>query len=234
MQERVQKILASCGIASRRKAEELICQGRVRIGDKICVLGDTADREIDRIFVDDVLLGSAEKKVYIMLHKPRGYVTTMEDEKGRKTVRDLVDCGVRVYPVGRLDMDSEGLLLMTNDGDLTNRLIHPAHQVEKTYDVWVKNYEPGGDRVMARPMDIDGYRIAPAKVRCRWEKDGKAMLSVTIHEGRNRQIRKMAEQCGMTVTRLRRKQEGPVSLGDLPLGTWRYLTENEIQALANL
>lgn len=234
MQERVQKILASCGIASRRKAEEMICQGRVRIGERICQLGDTADRDTDAIFVDGVPVKSQEEKVYIMLNKPRGYVTTMEDEKGRKTVRDLVDCGVRVYPVGRLDMDSEGLLLMTNDGDLTNRLIHPTHQVEKTYDVWVKNYRSGGEKAMSRPMDIDGYRIAPARVRCRWSEGDKARLMVTIHEGRNRQIRKMAEQCGMTVTRLRRIQEGPVSLGNLPVGDWRYLTENEIQSLRNL
>lgn len=234
MQERVQKILASCGIASRRKAEEMICQGRIRIGDKICTLGDRADPELDTIFVDDLPLKAQEKKVYIILNKPRGYVTTMEDEKGRKTVRELVDCGLRVYPVGRLDMDSEGLLLMTNDGELTNRLIHPSHQVEKSYDVWVKNYSSVGAMKMQKPMDIDGYRIRPAKVRLIWQDGDKAMLSVTIHEGRNRQIRKMAEQCGMTVTRLRRMQEGPVSLGELKKGQWRYLTENEILSLQNL
>ena len=234
MQERVQKILASCGIASRRRAEELIRQGRVRIGERMCVLGDTADLETDTIFVDDRPIGAAEEKVYIMLNKPRGYVTTMEDEKGRKTVKELVDCGQRVYPVGRLDMDSEGLLLMTNDGELTNRLIHPAHEVEKTYDVWVKNYRKDRAEAMSRSMDIDGYRIRPAKVKLKWNDTDKAVLSITIHEGRNRQIRKMAEQCGMTVTRLRRMQEGPLSLGELPKGQWRYLTENEISGLRNL
>lgn len=234
MQERVQKILASCGIASRRKAEELICQGRVRIGEAICNLGDRADPETDTIYVDDLPIKTQEKKVYIMLNKPRGYVTTMADEKGRKTVRELVNCGLRVYPVGRLDMDSEGLLIMTNDGTLTNRLIHPSHEVEKTYDVWVKSYSPVGISKMQRPMDIDGYRIRPAKVRLNWQDGDRAMLSVTIHEGRNRQIRKMAEQCGMQVTRLRRMQEGPVSLGDLEKGQWRYLTENEISSLMNL
>lgn len=234
MQERVQKILASCGIASRRKAEELICQGRVRIGEQICQLGDRADVETETIYVDDVPVKKQEDKVYIMLNKPRGYVTTLKDEKGRKTLLDLVDCGLRVYPVGRLDMDSEGLLLLTNDGELTNRLIHPAHQVDKTYDVWVNGYAPGKEKAMEQPMDIDGYRISPAQVQLRWQKGQTAMLSVTIHEGRNRQIRKMAEQCGMCVTRLRRMQEGPVSLGELPKGAWRYLTENEILALRNL
>lgn len=212
----------------------MICQGRVMVGERICQLGDTADREKDIIFVDGVPVKAAEEKVYIMLNKPRGYVTTMEDERGRKTVRDLVECGVRVYPVGRLDMDSEGLLLMTNDGDLTNRLIHPIHQVEKTYDVWVKNYESGGEKSMARPMEIDGYRISPARVRVQWAKGKNALLTVTIHEGRNRQIRKMAEQCSMTVTRLRRVEEGPLTLGKLPVGSWRYLTENEIRQLRNL
>ena len=234
MQERVQKILSSCGIASRRKAEELIRQGRVRIGERLAIIGDTADPELDMIFVDDVPVERTEKKVYIMLNKPRGYVTTMEDEKGRKTVRELVDCGERVYPVGRLDMDSEGLLLMTNDGELTNRLIHPAHEVEKTYDVWVKGYRKDRVEAMGRAMDIDGYRIQPARVELLWNDGDRAMLTVTIHEGRNRQIRKMAQNCNMTVTRLRRMKEGPLQLADLPKGQWRYLTENEIMMLINL
>lgn len=234
MQERVQKILASCGIASRRKAETMISQGRVRIGTRICALGDTADRETDVIFVDDVPLKLEEEKVYIMLNKPRGYVTTLQDEKGRKTVRELVDCGVRVYPVGRLDMDSEGLLLMTNDGDLTNRLIHPTHQVEKTYEVWVNHYSPRGLSAMEKPMVIDGYRIRPARVGLKWCRSDTAMLTVTIHEGRNRQIRKMAEQCGLYVTRLRRIQEGALCLGELPKGQWRYLTEAELAQLKKL
>ncbi len=234
MQERVQKILSARGVASRRAAEELIRQGRVRIGDKICVLGDTTDTDTDALFVDDELVPCTEKKVYIMLNKPRGYVTTMEDEKGRKTVRELVDCGLRVYPVGRLDMDSEGLLLMTNDGELTNRLIHPAHEVQKTYDVWVIHYKRDRVAAMGRAMDIDGYRIKPALVALIWSDGDKAQLRVTIHEGRNRQIRKMAQKCSMTVTRLRRVQEGSLSLGDLPRGQWRYLTENEIQDLLSL
>lgn len=234
MQERVQKILAARGVASRRKAEELIRQGRVRLGDKICTLGDTAERDTEELFLDDMPVAGAEKKVYIMLNKPRGYVTTMEDEKGRKTVRELVDCGVRAYPVGRLDMDSEGLLIMTNDGELANRLIHPSHEVEKTYDVWVKNYQKDRVLAMGRSMEIDGYRIKPAKVELVWSDGDCAMLHVTIHEGRNRQIRKMAQKCQMTVTRLRRQREGKLVLGELPKGQWRYLTETEVSQLKEL
>lgn len=234
MQERVQKILAARGVASRRAAEELIRQGRVRLGDRVCVIGDVAETDTDALYVDGIPVRPAEKKVYIMLNKPRGYVTTMEDEKGRRTVRELVDCGVRVYPVGRLDMDSEGLLLMTNDGELTNRLIHPAHEVDKTYDVWVKGYGKDKIRAMQRPMEIDGYRIRPAEVSLLWVEGDRAMLKVIIHEGRNRQIRKMAQKCNMTVTRLRRMQEGPLSLGELPKGEWRYLTEYEIGLLMKL
>jgi 23S rRNA pseudouridine2605 synthase len=234
LQERVQKILAACGVASRRRAEELIRQGRVSVNGKICVIGDTADSAIDEIFLDGKSICPPEEKVYIMLNKPRGYVTTMSDEKGRKTVAELVSCGKRVYPVGRLDMDSEGLLIMTNDGDLANKMLHPAHQVDKTYEVWVKNYGPSKLRAMGRPMDIDGYRIRPAKVLLLSQGDDLAKLSVTIHEGRNRQIRKMAEASGMLVTRLRRIQEGPLFLGELPKGNWRFLTKNEIMQLQNL
>ena len=158
-------------------------------------------------------------------------MTTMQDEKGRKNVTMLVDCGTRVYPVGRLDMDSEGLLILTNDGDFANKMLHPAHEVEKIYEVWVKNASQPRIAQMKAPMVIDGYRIRPAGVKTLWLRDGSAKLQVTIHEGRNRQIRKMAAQCGMTVTRLKRVQEGSLKLGALPVGQWRYLTENEISTL---
>ena len=171
----------------------------------------------------------------LMLYKPRGVVTTLSDEKGRPTVADLVrDCGERVWPVGRLDMDSEGLLLMTNDGALTNILLHPGHEIDKIYHVWVKNYRKDRGQSMARPMDIDGYRIRPAGVEVLWQQGDTALLQVTIHEGRNRQIRKMAAACQMTVTRLRRVAEGPLQLGDLPRGQWRYLSENEILSLQKM
>lgn len=231
MQERVQKIVAACGIASRRKAEEWIKAGRVMVNGKICSLGDLADAETDTILVDGKPLEKSEEKVYIMLNKPRGYVTTMQDEKGRKTVSQLVDAGVRVYPVGRLDMDSEGLLLMTNDGELTNMLIHPSHEIRKTYEVLVEHYHENGASDMGKAMDIDGYRIRPAEVTLLRVQGSRALLRVTIHEGRNRQIRKMAKQCGMVVLRLKRIREGTLELGDLKVGCWRYLKPAEIAGL---
>lgn len=234
MQERVQKILARNGIASRRKAEELIAAGRVTVNGRTCALGDCADGEKDRIAVDGVPVGPEPEQVYILLHKPRGYVTTASDEKGRKTVLDLVDCGRRVYPVGRLDMDSEGLLLLTNDGELTNRLIHPAGEIHKTYQVWLSGASAGKIAALSQPMDIDGYRIRPAQVETVALRGAQAQVTVTIHEGRNRQIRKMAEKCGMAVTRLRRVSEGGLQLGKLPPGKWRYLTENEVAMLKSL
>ena len=231
MQERVQKILSGLGVASRRKAEDYIRQGRVTVNGETIQLGAAADPETDTILLDGKPLPKPASRVYILLNKPRGYVTTMQDEKGRKNVTMLVDCGTRVYPVGRLDMDSEGLLILTNDGDFANKMLHPAHEVEKIYEVWVKNASQPGIEQMKAPMLIDGYRIRPAGVKALRLRDGSAKLQVTIHEGRNRQIRKMAAQCGMTVTRLKRVQEGSLKLGDLPVGQWRYLTENEISML---
>ncbi len=231
MRERVQKILAGSGVASRRRAEQMILDGRVQVNGTICSLGDTADRETDRITVDGVPIPDTPRPVYIMLNKPRGYVSTASDEKGRPTVLDLVDCGVRVYPVGRLDMDSEGLLLLTNDGELTNRLLHPAHRVDKTYLVWLRGADADRLLAMGESMDIDGYRISPADVEVQERKNDRARIRVTIHEGRNRQIRKMAETCGMSVMRLMRIEEGTLSLGDLPSGAWRYLSPSEIEEL---
>lgn len=234
MQERIQKILARYGVASRRRAEQMILEGRVQVNGRTCLLGESADPETDIVTVDGTALSAPPRLVYIMLHKPRGYVTTADDDRGRKTVLDLVDCGERIYPVGRLDMDSEGLLLLTNDGELTNRLIHPAHQVTKTYLVWLKNADPEKVRAMARPMEIDGYRIRPAQIgMIRREKD-KIQIMIEIHEGRNRQIRKMADQCGMEVTRLKRIAEGPIQLGELKCGCWRCLTDHEVTALKKL
>ena len=231
MQERVQKILSGLGVASRRKAEDYIRQGRVTVNGEIIQLGATADPETDTILLDGKPLPKPAGRVYILLNKPRGYVTTMQDEKGRKNVTMLVDCGTRVYPVGRLDMDSEGLLILTNDGDFANKMLHPAHEVEKIYEVWVENASQPGIAQMMTPLVIDGYQIRPAGVKALWLRDGSAKLQVTIHEGRNRQIRKMAAQCGMTVTRLKRVQEGSLKLGALPVGQWRFLTENEISTL---
>ncbi len=228
MTERLQKILSARGVASRRTAETMIAEGRVRVNGVTAVLGQSADPEFDEITVDGKLLPSAESYVYILLHKPRGYVTTLSDEKGRKTVAELVaDCGVRVYPVGRLDLDSEGLLLLTNDGEFANRLMHPKHEVEKTYLTWVNDFSEEALVRLKQPIQLDGYRIQPPKVH--WIKQG--LLEITIHEGRNRQVRRMCEAAGMRVTRLKRIREGNLTLGDLPLGAWRYLTQEEVKRL---
>lgn len=232
MQERLQKILSARGIASRRKAEEMISAGRVSVNGRIALLGESADPDADEIKVDGTLLPSQREYVYILLNKPRGFVTTLSDEKGRPNAAQLVaDCGVRVYPVGRLDMDSEGLLLFTNDGDFANRMMHPKHEVEKTYDTWVTGYNPGCLKALTSPMELDGYRLRVPKVKLLKAEGDKARLQITIHEGRYRQVRRMCEKAGMYVTRLRRIREGSLLLGDLPKGKWRYLTQEEIAAL---
>ena len=233
MTERLQKILSGCGVCSRRKAEEYIAAGRVTVNGRTAQLGDTADPEIDEILLDGSKLPSKCDYVYIMLHKPRGYVTTLSDEKGRKNAAQLVsDCGTRVYPVGRLDMDSEGLLHFTNDGEFANSLMHPRHEVNKTYYVTVRDYSPEKLKKLSEPMELDGYTIRKPDVSLlKDRKNGRAVLAVTIHEGRNRQVRRMCAIVGMEVTRLVRVSEGALKLGDLPNGTWRYLTAGEVALL---
>lgn len=234
MTERLQKIISARGLASRRKAEEWIQQGRVTVNGLTAQLGDSADPDMDVIQVDGKDLPSTQNNVYIMLNKPRGYVTTLSDEKGRKNVSELVaDCGVRVYPVGRLDMDSEGLLLFTNDGDFANLLMHPKHEVEKTYDTWVTGYTQEGENALRLPIELDGYRIRAPKVAVLQQEGDRAKIRITIHEGRNRQVRRMCQAAGMHVNRLRRIREGQLMLGDLPLGKWRHLTPGEIGMLKN-
>ena len=232
MTERIQKILSARGVASRRKAEEMITAGRITINGRIAVLGDSADPELDKILVDGKPLPSPSEAVYIMLHKPRGYVTTLSDEKGRKTVAQLVsDCGTRVYPVGRLDYDSEGLLLLTNDGEFANAMMHPKHRIEKTYAVWVTGYREEATQLLKQPIELDGYQIRPPQVKLIRAEGNKALYHVTIGEGRNRQVRRMCAHAGLDVQRLKRIREGKLELGDLPLGKWRYLTEQEIAEL---
>ena len=168
-----------------------------------------------------------------MLNKPRGYVCTLSDEKGRKNVAELVSgCGARVYPVGRLDLNSEGLLLLTNDGELANRLTHPKKEVDKVYLVWLSQYIPGCEDSIASPIEIDGRPTSPAKVEKLRQEGETALLRITIHEGRNRQIRRLCERANVTVTRLRRVAEGSLQLGDLKPGQWRVLTEEEIAGLS--
>ena len=232
MKERLQKILSSRGVASRRKAEELILSGQVQVNGVTANLGDSADPEVDKILVGGKPLPEKKAFVYLILNKPRGFVTTLSDEKGRANVSQLVaDCPVRVYPVGRLDMDSEGLLLFTNDGDFANRMMHPKHEVDKTYDTWVTGYHPGVLNRLLEPMELDGYALRKPNVKLLKAEGDKARLHITIHEGRNRQVRRMCEIAGMHVTRLRRIREGSLSLGDLPKGKWRYLTEAELQKM---
>lgn len=228
MEERLQKILSAHGICSRRGAEALLAAGRITVNGRPAAVGDKADPERDDIRVDGKPLRSPQRRTYLLLNKPRGYVTTLSDEKGRKTVADLVkDCGARVWPVGRLDLDSEGLLVLTDDGALTQRLLHPSHEVEKEYLVWVRGDIAAALPVLRGPMELDGVPLSPARV----EPAGEGKLSVTIHEGRNRQVRRMCAQAGLQVTRLRRVREGALTLGGLKPGRWRPLTMEELALL---
>ena len=233
MEQRLQKILSNYGVASRRKAEQMILDRRVRVNGNTASLGDVADDEEDVIEVDGVRLKRQPARIVLMLNKPRGYVCTLSDEKGRRNVAELVSgCGARVYPVGRLDLNSEGLLLLTNDGELANRLTHPKKEVDKVYLVWLSQYIPGCEDSIASPIEIDGRPTSPAKVEKLRQEGETALLRITIHEGRNRQIRRLCERANVTVTRLRRVAEGPLQLGDLKPGQWRVLTEEEIAGLS--
>ena len=230
--ERLQKIIAARGLCSRRQAEKWIEEGRVRVNGNTAHLGDTADVTEDVIEVDGKRLPKAGKKLYLMLNKPRGYVTTLSDEKGRKNAAELVaGCGVRVYPVGRLDMDSEGLLLFTNDGEFANLMMHPKHEVDKVYRVWVTNFAPEKLDALKEPIELDGYKIKKPKVRPVRMEPTRAILDVTIHEGRNRQVRRMCQAAGMEVARLKRIAEGGLRIGELKVGAWRYLEPRELEAL---
>lgn len=232
MKERLQKLIASAGLCARRTAEEWIAAGRVCVNGAVASLGDRADPETDTVTVDGAPLPGKPGAVYLMLNKPRGYVTTLSDEYGRRTAAELVaDCGVRVYPVGRLDRDSEGLLLFTNDGELAQRLLHPRHQVDKVYLVTVRGDIRGAAERLMAITQLDGEPIAPAQAAEVARHEGQAMLRVTIHQGKNRQVRRMCAQIGLHVVRLQRIQEDSLLLGDLPAGKWRYLTDQELQGL---
>ena len=227
MRERIQKILSARGVASRRAAEELIRQGRVTVDGVPCALGALAEPDCRTIAVDGVPIPPPPEHVYLMLYKPRGYITTLSDERGRRTAASLVDCGTRVYPVGRLDYDSEGLLLFTNDGALADRLMHPRREISKVYEVTARGPLDGVAERLRRPLVLDGYRIRPPEV----EQTAPGRFLITIHEGRNRQIRRMCAAAGLEVLRLRRIAEGPLQLGTLAPGAWRPLTEAELAAL---
>lgn len=228
MEERLQKILSAAGVCSRRQAEEYLSQGRVLVNGRPAHLGDKADLARDTVTFDGVDIAKPAALTYIMLHKPRGTITSLSDDKGRPTVADLVkDCPVRVWPVGRLDWDSEGLLILTNDGALTNRLLHPRHGVEKEYLVTVRGDVDAAVPLLEGPMELDGVPLSPARVRVVDDK----RLSIVIHEGKNRQVRRMCAQAGLEVIRLKRVREGGLTLDGLSRGRWRYLSAQEVRAL---
>lgn len=231
---KLQKYFSDCGIMSRRAAEEAIKKGLVRVNGQVAELGLRIDPDTDTVeYKGRILKPSAEEKTYILLNKPRGYVTTMSDEKGRPTVRDLVSSvGARVYPVGRLDMDSDGLLLLTDDGELTNRLTHPRHEIPKIYHVTVRGtVSESALAALRAPMVIDGYEILPVKTEVLSTSVDSTTLRMTLYEGRNRQIRKMCETQQLKITRLCRVALGNISLGTLEVGKWRRLTQREIEYL---
>lgn len=234
MEERLQKLLSAAGVCSRRAAEEYITAGRISVNGAPAILGQRADPDQDDIQVDGKPLNPAVPPVYLMLNKPRGYVTTLSDERGRQTVADLVaDVGTRVYPVGRLDLDSEGLLLLTNDGALTQHLLHPSQEISKTYHLTVYGDVKGTADRLAALTDLEGETIRPATVETLRTTSQTAEFAITIHEGKNRQIRRMCMICGLIVKRLCRVREHTLELGDLPTGKWRYLTDAEVDSLKN-
>ena len=228
---RLQKFFSDCGILSRRAAEAEIAAGNVKVNGAVAQIGDSIDPTTDIVEYRGkrILPRENQKRHYIMLNKPRGFVTTMQDEKGRPTVANLTSgVGTRVYPVGRLDMDSEGLLLLTDDGEFTNRLTHPRHEIPKIYHVTLSKVLTKEELATLRaPMELDGYRLQPVTVK----KLAPDTIQMNLYEGRNRQIRRMCEATGLKVIRLQRVAIGDLGLGDLPLGKWRELSPEEVQYL---
>lgn len=233
---RLQKHLSESGIASRRKAEELIMEGKVKVNGRVATLGDKVDPKRDKVTVKGKNVIAVNQKVYIMLHKPRGFVTTMKDEQDRKCVNDLVkDVGVRVFPVGRLDRNSEGLLIMTNDGELANKLTHPSSHVNKTYRVTVSGTVSEEKLENLREgVVLDGKKTLPCDVFVMERKADRTVLGFIIQEGRNRQIRRMCEVVKLEVLRLKRTEIAGVKLGMLPQGSWRELNARELQRLEGI
>ena len=233
---KLQKYFSDCGVMSRRAAEEEIKKGLVRVNGQQADLGLRIIPDVDIVeYKGKQIKPTADTRTYVMLNKPRGFVTTLSDEKRRPTVADLTgEVGVRIYPVGRLDMDSDGLLLLTDDGELTNRLTHPRHEIPKIYHVTVSG-QPSADTLSAlsAPMELDGYEILPVKVEVLSFDGASTVLKMTLYEGRNRQIRKMCEACGLKITRLHRAAIGKLTLGSLEVGKWRRLSPSEVEYLKN-
>lgn len=230
---RLQKFISQCGIASRRKAEEMILNGSVKVNGKTAVLGDKVTAE-DKVFLKGKRIVMPKTKFrYIMLNKPRGFITTMNDDRGRKCVAQLVsNVGERVYPIGRLDKDSEGMLVFTNDGEFANKVMHPRNGVYKIYRVTVRPTIDEEQLIkLETGVEIDGKKTAPAIVHVVHKEQGRVVLEMILHEGKNREIRKMCEAVGLEVARLKRTQIGGVKMGMLKQGDWRDLTENEVKKL---
>ncbi|MDF2890831.1 MAG: rluB1 [Clostridia bacterium] len=237
MEERLQKVMAELGVASRRKCEELILQGRVKVnGQTVTELGTKVDKQNAVIHVDDIQITNKTDKVYILLNKPIGYITSVQDQFDRPTVLDLVsEIGVRVYPVGRLDYDTEGLLILTNDGDLTYKITHPRHNVTKTYTARVSGHvSEDAIEIFKKGIFIEDYKTAPAKLEIIKYLDNGTIVNITIHEGKNRQVRKMCDAIGHKVVALKRMSIGSLMLNDLKTGQWRYLNNDEIEYLYSI
>lgn len=232
---RISKFFSDCGVMSRRSAEEAIRRGEVKVNAVTAELGQKIDPEKDTVTWKGrpIKLPATQKKLTVLLNKPRGYVTTLSDDKGRHTVAELVsDAGVRLYPIGRLDMDSDGLLLMTNDGELANHLAHPRHEVSKVYLAFVDGALTTEVLTgLTRPIEINGVTTAPAQVRKVAFNGLQTVIEVTIHDGRNRQVRRLCEREGLVVRKLTRVAEGSLLLGNLPEGKWRKLTDREVRML---
>lgn len=236
MKERLQKYMARCGIASRRKCEEFILEGIVKVNDEIVKeLGFKVNPEVDKVQVYNKYIKLEENKVYIALNKPEGYVCTVKDEKGRQTILDLVKVNERIYPIGRLDYDTSGLILLTNDGDIYNKIIHPRQEKNKKYIATIKGI-PSKDEIekFQNGIDIGDYITAPANINILSNGNGNAKVSIIIHEGKNRQIRRMCEKINHPVINLKRVSIGNLQLGDLKIGEWRHLKDNEVDYLKSL
>lgn len=232
-EERVQKILAAAGYGSRRSCEQIITDGRVRVNGKIIHIGDKADPISDEIRVDNKPIAIMQKKIYIALNKPRGYLSDIDENHPKPSVHDIVDVSEHLFSVGRLDLDSEGLILMTNDGEMANRLSHPRYQHDKEYEVFVIS-EPDQEQIEIWRRGVvleDGYRTLPAEVDLLSKVNKGAWLRIILHEGKKRQIRKTGARIGLPVSRIRRVRIGTLKLGSLKPGEWRYLTEKEVNLL---
>jgi 23S rRNA pseudouridine2605 synthase len=236
MTERLQKYMAECGIASRRKCEEIILSGRVKVNENIIKeLGYKINRDEDTVSVDDRIIELEEKKLYIALNKPIGYVSTVKDERGRNTLLDLVKVKERIYPIGRLDYDTSGLILLTNDGDIYNRVIHPRQVVNKTYIARIEGIPDEKEIKRFRSgIDIGGYITSSAEFNILTADSKSATVEIIIHEGKNRQIRRMCEAINHPVIELKRIVVGNIKLGDLEVKQWRYLSDKEVSYLKSL